>query len=78
MVEYQSTPPLSVVATPLRGGETLTTRAPCVTYVGVVTGMECAGVRAFGIAGLLVGPLLLCYGIELARIYRADDAHLPP
>jgi len=46
---------------------------PMITLVGAF-----AGVRAFGIAGLLVGPLLLCYGIELARIYRADDAHLPP
>ncbi len=39
---------------------------PMVTLVGAF-----AGVRAFGLAGLLVGPLVLSYGLELFRIYRA-------
>ena len=44
---------------------------PMVTLVGAF-----AGVRVFGVAGLLTGPLLVSYAIELARIYRAN--HAPP
>jgi predicted PurR-regulated permease PerM len=48
---------------------------PMVTLVGAF-----AGVNAFGLAGLLIGPLILLYAIELLRIDRspvdssADDA----
>jgi len=42
-----------------------------VTLVGAF-----AGARAFGFAGLLIGPLLVSYAIELVRIYRARN--LPP
>jgi predicted PurR-regulated permease PerM len=40
---------------------------PMVTLVGAF-----AGVNAFGLAGLLLGPLMLCYAIELARIRAAS------
>lgn len=39
---------------------------PMVTLVGAF-----AGVRAFGLAGLLIGPLLVSYAIELVRIWNA-------
>lgn len=39
---------------------------PMVTLVGAF-----AGVRAFGIAGLLLGPLMLSYTIELIAVHRA-------
>ena len=39
---------------------------PMVTLVGAF-----AGVRAFGLAGLLIGPLLVSYAIELAKIWSA-------
>lgn len=42
---------------------------PMITLVGAF-----AGVRAFGLAGLLLGPLVLAYMLELLRIYRADGA----
>ncbi len=41
---------------------------PMVTLVGAF-----AGVRAFGLAGLLIGPLLLSYAIELVRIAVPAD-----
>jgi predicted PurR-regulated permease PerM len=42
---------------------------PMVTLVGAF-----AGVRAFGLSGLLLGPLVLSYAIELLRVYdKADD-----
>jgi predicted PurR-regulated permease PerM len=39
---------------------------PMVTLVGAF-----AGVRAFGLAGLLIGPLLVSYAIELVKIWSA-------
>ena len=44
---------------------------PMITLVGAF-----AGARAFGFAGLLIGPLLVSYAIELMRVYRAS--HHPP
>ena len=44
---------------------------PMVTLVGAF-----AGVRAFGIAGILLGPLLLSYAIELLRV--REEASLGP
>ena len=41
---------------------------PMVTLVGAF-----AGVRAFGIAGVLIGPLVLSYLIELFKLQRAPD-----
>lgn len=41
---------------------------PMVTLVGAF-----AGVRAFGIAGVLIGPLVLSYMIELFRLQRGPD-----
>jgi predicted PurR-regulated permease PerM len=41
---------------------------PMVTLVGAF-----AGVRAFGIAGVLIGPLVLSYMIELFKLQRAPD-----
>lgn len=41
---------------------------PMVTLVGAF-----AGVRAFGLAGILIGPLLLSYMIELLRLHREPD-----
>lgn len=41
---------------------------PMVTLVGAF-----AGVRAFGIAGVLIGPLVLSYVIELFKLQRASD-----
>jgi predicted PurR-regulated permease PerM len=41
---------------------------PMVTLVGAF-----AGVRAFGIAGLLVGPLVVSYAIELFKIHGDND-----
>ena len=41
---------------------------PMVTLVGAF-----AGVNAFGIAGLLIGPLILLYAIELLRAYDASE-----
>jgi predicted PurR-regulated permease PerM len=41
---------------------------PMVTLVGAF-----AGVNTFGIAGLLLGPLVLSYAIELLRLYLAQD-----
>ncbi|HYC52733.1 MAG TPA: AI-2E family transporter [Gemmatimonadaceae bacterium] len=41
---------------------------PMVTLVGAF-----AGVGAFGIAGVLIGPLLLSYVIELVQLARAPD-----
>jgi predicted PurR-regulated permease PerM len=38
---------------------------PMITLVGAF-----AGVNAFGIAGLLIGPLMLSYAIELLSVYR--------
>lgn len=38
---------------------------PMITLVGAF-----AGVRAFGLAGILIGPLVLSYLIELLRLYR--------
>jgi predicted PurR-regulated permease PerM len=46
---------------------------PMVTLVGAF-----AGVNAFGLAGLLLGPLMLCYAIELARIRVASNASAAP
>ncbi len=40
---------------------------PMVTLVGAF-----AGVRAFGVTGILLGPLVLSYAIELLRISRPD------
>lgn len=42
---------------------------PMVTLVGAF-----AGVHAFGLAGLLLGPLVLSYMLELLKIYRTDGA----
>jgi predicted PurR-regulated permease PerM len=42
---------------------------PMVTLVGAF-----AGVHAFGLAGLLLGPLVLSYMLELLKIYRANGA----
>lgn len=42
---------------------------PMVTLVGAF-----AGVRAFGFAGVLIGPLILSYMIELFRVYRSPQA----
>jgi len=42
---------------------------PMVTLVGAF-----AGVHAFGLAGLLLGPLVLSYLLELLRIYRANGS----
>lgn len=44
---------------------------PMVTLVGAF-----AGVRAFGLAGLLLGPLVFSYAIELLRIQRPADGAL--
>lgn len=44
---------------------------PMVTLVGAF-----AGVHAFGLAGLLLGPLVLSYLLELLRIYRANESAL--
>ena len=41
---------------------------PMVTLVGAF-----AGVRAFGLSGLLLGPLVVSYAIELLRVYDATD-----
>ena len=41
---------------------------PMVTLVGAF-----AGVRAFGIAGVLIGPLVLSYMIELLKVHRLPD-----
>ena len=41
---------------------------PMVTLVGAF-----AGVSAFGIAGLLIGPLMLSYAIELLSVYRGPE-----
>jgi predicted PurR-regulated permease PerM len=41
---------------------------PMVTLVGAF-----AGVRAFGITGVLIGPLVLSYMIELFKLQRAPD-----
>ena len=41
---------------------------PMVTLVGAF-----AGVRSFGIAGVLIGPLVLSYMIELLKLQRAPD-----
>jgi predicted PurR-regulated permease PerM len=41
---------------------------PMVTLVGAF-----AGVRAFGLAGVLIGPLILSYLIELFKLWRAPD-----
>ena len=41
---------------------------PMVTLVGAF-----AGVNAFGLAGLLIGPLVLLYSIELLRIYENGE-----
>ncbi len=40
---------------------------PLVTLVGAL-----AGVRYFGILGLLIGPLALSYFLELSRMYREE------
>jgi len=40
---------------------------PLVTLVGAFS-----GVRLFGIAGLLLGPLLISYFFELLRIYQQE------
>jgi predicted PurR-regulated permease PerM len=42
---------------------------PMITLVGAF-----AGVSAFGIAGLLIGPLMLSYAVELLSVYRAPDS----
>jgi predicted PurR-regulated permease PerM len=42
---------------------------PMVTLVGAF-----GGVRVFGLAGLLVGPLVLSYAIELFRTYERENA----
>lgn len=44
---------------------------PMVTLVGAF-----AGVRAFGIAGVLIGPLVLSYVIELFKLQRATDGRV--
>lgn len=41
---------------------------PMVTLVGAF-----AGVHAFGLAGLLLGPLVLSYAIELLKVYHGAD-----
>lgn len=41
---------------------------PMVTLVGAF-----AGVRAFGLSGLLLGPLVVSYAIELVRVYDVTD-----
>jgi len=41
---------------------------PMVTLVGAF-----AGVRAFGLSGLLLGPLVVSYAIELLRVYDASE-----
>jgi predicted PurR-regulated permease PerM len=40
---------------------------PMITLVGAF-----AGVKMFGLAGLLIGPLVLSYGVELLTMSRAD------
>lgn len=42
---------------------------PMVTLVGAF-----AGARAFGFSGVLIGPLILSYMIELFKLYRAPQA----
>jgi predicted PurR-regulated permease PerM len=44
---------------------------PMITLVGAF-----AGVKMFGLAGLLVGPLVLSYGVELLNVNRADATPL--
>jgi len=44
---------------------------PMVTLIGAF-----AGVRAFGLAGLLIGPLLLSYAIELVRVASPSEPAL--
>jgi len=46
---------------------------PMITLIGAF-----AGVRAFGLAGILLGPLVLSYAIELLRIYHASDTPSDP
>jgi predicted PurR-regulated permease PerM len=41
---------------------------PMITLVGAF-----AGVSAFGVAGLLIGPLMLSYAVELLSVYRGPD-----
>ena len=41
---------------------------PMVTLVGAF-----AGVKAFGLAGLVLGPLVLSYAVELARMHAATE-----
>jgi predicted PurR-regulated permease PerM len=42
---------------------------PMVTLVGAF-----AGVNAFGLAGLLIGPLILLYAIELLRAHEPGES----
>lgn len=44
---------------------------PMVTLVGAF-----AGVKAFGLAGLVLGPLVLSYAVELARMHAATEPAL--
>ncbi len=43
---------------------------PMLTLVGAF-----AGVRIFGLLGLLLGPLALAYGVELLRLYQSEYVH---
>ena len=46
---------------------------PMVTLVGAF-----AGVSAFGLAGMVLGPLVLSYALELARVHIAGDPAVAP
>ncbi|HEX2778534.1 MAG TPA: AI-2E family transporter [Gemmatimonadaceae bacterium] len=45
---------------------------PMITLVGAL-----AGVRQFGLLGLLLGPLLIAYAFELLRVFRAEYDPIP-
>jgi predicted PurR-regulated permease PerM len=46
---------------------------PFLTVIGAF-----AGIKLFGLLGLLVGPLVLSYFFELIRMYRAEYLEAPP
>lgn len=45
---------------------------PMITLLGAF-----AGVRSFGLAGLLLGPLILSYGLELVQAYASSERAAP-
>jgi len=46
---------------------------PLVTLIGAI-----AGIRYFGLLGLLIGPLSISYFFELIRMYREEYLSGPP